>query len=75
MRSQKYALEKIITNKKEDFLPQFLKNCGCKKVVLYGQQLGKRPRSAASLNVNKVTESVFEEADVVSKKQKRGLRG
>ena len=41
-------------------------------MVLYGQQLGKRPRSAASLNVNKVTESVFEEADVVSKKQKRG---
>ena len=34
-----------------------------KKKVLYGQQVGKRLRSAA-LNVNKVTESVFEQADI-----------
>ena len=68
MRSQKRAIEKMINeNRKEDFFHYEIK-----KKVLYGQQLYKRLRSAA-LNVNKVTESVFEQADVVSRKR-RGLR-
>ena len=56
------------TDKKKDFCF----HCESKKKVLYGQQFGERLRSA-TLNVNKVTESVFEQADIVSRKR-RGLR-